>query len=134
MTEIALSKKQKLFRGKTIEELQEVDTREFAKFLKSRQRRWILRNFDVIEAFIKKCRQKIARNKSIKTHKRELVIVPKLVGMTILVYDGKEFRQVKINESMLGHKLGEFSMTRKATKHGAPGVGATKSSSALSVK
>ncbi|MFZ5955003.1 MAG: ribosomal protein S19 family protein [Nanoarchaeota archaeon] len=134
MAEIELIKKEKLFRGKKIEELKQLDTREFAKFLKSRQRRWILRNFNVIENFTRRCEKKIAKNKPIRTHKRELVIVPKLVGMTISVYNGKEFFQIKIIEEMLGHRLGEFALTRRVIKHGTPGVGATKSSSALSVK
>ncbi len=134
MIEIISSRKEKLFRGKTVEELKQIDTREFAKFLKTKQRRWLLRNFHVIEESLRKWDKKLANNKIIKTHKRDLVIIPKMVGKTIGVYNGKDFIQVKINEEMLGHRLGEFALTRKATKHGAPGVGATKSSAALSVK
>ncbi len=128
------SKKEKKYRGMNIEELRKLDTREFAKLLKSRQRRFVLRNFHVIENFAKRARKKLEKNKAIKTHKRDIVIVPALVGMTISVYNGKEFTKITIGEEMLGHKLGEFSMTRKTVKHGAAGVGATKSSAALSVK
>lgn len=131
---MADDKKQKLYRGKKIEELKKLDTREFAKLIKSRPRRTLLRNFNVIENFVKRSQEKIEKNKSVKTHNRSLVIVPALVGMTIGVYNGKEFVSVKIAEEMLGHRLGEFAPTRKSVKHGAAGVGATKSSASMSVK
>ena len=119
MAEEALTKKskEKFFRGKNTEELKVIETREFAKLLKSRARRTILRNYDVIEAFVKKCEIKDSKNRPIKTHDRTIVIVPKLVGKTIGVYNGKEFLKVVITEDMLGHRLGEFSMTRKIPKH-----------------
>lgn len=129
-----LEKKQFIYRGKTIEELQQMDTREFAKYIKSRQRRTILRNFDVVERFLKKCKKKIAEGKPVRTHLRDIVIVPQMIGMTIHVYNGKEYLAVKIIEDMLGHNLGEFAITRKNIKHGAPGIGATRSSAAMSVK
>lgn len=122
------------FRGKTLEELKKLDTREFAKYLKSKQRRAVLRKFDVIEKFINRCEKKEKKGKQIRTHLRELIIVPKMVGMTIGIYNGKEFQQIKILPEMLGHKLGEFSLTRTKVEHGAPGIGATRSSAALSVK
>ena len=109
--------KDKFFRGKNTEELKAIDTREFAKLVKSRARRTILRNYDIIEAFVKKCEIKDSKNRPIKTHDRTIVIVPKLVGKTIGVYNGKEFLKVVITEDMLGHRLGEFSMTRKIAKH-----------------
>jgi len=134
MAEIVISERDKLFRGKTIEELQKLDVREFAKLLKSRQRRAVMRNFDVIENFIKKCGKRRDKNRPVRTHLREMVIVPAFVGFSINVHNGKEFVPVKITQEMLGHRLGEFAITRKFTRHGAAGVGATKSSSALSVK
>lgn len=133
-SEESFAAKMKSFRGKSIEELQQMDTREFAKFLKSRQRRAIMRNSNIIESFIKRCEKKIQKNKIIKTHKRDIVIVPAMVGMTINVHSGKEFFQVKIVQEMLGHRLGEFALTRKKVGHGSPGVGSTKSSASKSVK
>ena len=114
--------KDKFFRGKNTEELKTVDTREFAKLVKSRERRTILRNYDVIEAFVKKCEMKDAKKRPIKTHDRTIVIVPKMLGKTIGVYNGKEFLKVVISEDMLGHRLGEFSMTRKVAKHTTVGA------------
>ena len=124
MVEEILTKKskEKFFRGKNTEELKAIDTREFAKLVKSRARRTILRNYDVIEAFVKKCEIKDSKNRPIKTHDRALVIVPKMVGKTIGVYNGKEFLKVVITEGMLGHRLGEFSMTRKIAKHTSIGA------------
>ncbi len=126
--------RERVYRGMKIDELRKLDTREFAKLLKSRARRAIMRNFNVVESFVKRCEKRKSRNKQIRTHLRELVIVPALVGLTINVHNGKEFLPVQINEDMLGHRLGEFTLTRKPVKHGAAGVGATKSSSSLSVK
>ncbi len=118
--------KSKFYRGKNVEELISVNTREFAKLVKSRARRAILRNYDVIEAFVSKCEKNTLKNKSIKTHNRALVVVPKMVGKTIGVHNGKEYVRVVIMEEMLGHRLGEFSMTRKIAKHTSIGGGAKK--------
>lgn len=131
---IAQKSKDKFYRGKNVDELKSVDTREFAKLAKSRARRSILRNYDVIEAFVQKCIEKDAKKKPIKTHDRAIVIVPAMIGKTIGVYNGKEYIKVSIVAEMLGHRLGEFSPTRRPTKHGAAGVGATKSSASRSVK
>lgn len=122
------------FRGKTIEELKQLDTREVAKYLKARQRRAVLRQFDKIENFITRCEKKQKRGKLIRTHLRHLVIVPRMVGLIILVYNGKSYIKVEIIPEMLGHRLGEFSTTRTKVQHGSPGIGATRSSAALSVK
>ena len=117
MEEILKRDKSKFFRGVNTEELKAIDTREFSKLVKARARRAIRRNYDVIEAFVAKCEKNSSRNKAIKTHDRSLVIVPRMVGKTIGVYNGKEFVKVLIIEEMLGHRLGEFAMTRKIARH-----------------
>lgn len=124
--ELVKKSKDKFYRGKKIEELKSVDTREFAKLVKARARRTILRNYNVIEAFVAKCERNASKNKLIKTHDRSLVIVPKMVGNTIGVHNGKEFVKVIIVEEMLGHRLGEFAMTRRIAKHTSIGGGAKK--------
>ena len=126
--------KEVLYRGKTIDELKKLDVREFAKYLPSRKRRSVLRQSERIEAFIKACRQKMEKNKKIRTHGRDIIIVPQMVGMNISIHNGKEFEPVNIITEMLGHYLGEFTLTRKKVEHSAPGIGATRSSAALSVK
>jgi len=63
-----------------------------------------------------------------------MIIVPQMVGWTIYVHNGKEFIPFLVTIEMLGHCLGEFSYTRQKVQHSAPGIGATRSSAALSVK
>lgn len=111
-------KKEYKFRGKTLEELQKLDVREFATLLRSRQRRTVLRNFQKHENFIKRALTQLEKGKkSIKTHYRDLVIVPTLVGMRIQVYNGREFVPFDVTIEMLGHKFGEFSQTRAKARH-----------------
>ncbi len=119
-------KKEFTYRGKTIEELKKLNVREFAKYLRSRERRNVLRNFQEIESFVSNVKEKVGKNKRIKTHNRDIVVVPDLVGMNIQIHNGKEFVPIEITGEMLGHKLGEFSLTRSKVTHTKAGVGATK--------
>ncbi len=115
--ELVKKSKDKFFRGKNVEDLKSLGTREFAKLVKSRERRTILRNYDVLEAFMKRMDMKEAKGKLMKTHDRTIIIMPRMVDKRIGVYNGKEFINVNITHEMLGHRLGEFSMTRKIAKH-----------------
>ena len=128
---IEVVKKDFLYRGQTLENLKSLDVRESAKYLSSGSRRSILKNFDKIEKFIKNCEEKRSQNKRIKTHFRDIVIVPKLVGFTIGIHNGKLFQEIDIIPEMIGHRLGEFALTRSKVKHGAAGIGATKSTRTL---
>ncbi|MEM4230665.1 MAG: 30S ribosomal protein S19 [Candidatus Pacearchaeota archaeon] len=132
--EIVKMVKEITYKGKTIEELKKMDIREFAKYVDARTRRSILRQYDVIEKFLKKCKELKEKRKPIRTHVREMVIVPEMIGLTIHVHNGKNFVPVNIELEMIGHRLGEFSITRTKVQHGAPGIGATRSSAAASVK
>lgn len=116
------------FKGKTIEELKTLDVRQFAALVNSRKRRSILRNFQKLEKFVKDSKEKQSKNKPIKTHSREFVVVPEMIGMKIQIYNGKTFVPVDITQEMLGYCLGEFSLTRVFPKHEKKGVGATKGS------
>ena len=127
-------KKEFTYRGKTIEELKELNVREFAKLLKSNERRTILRQTAEIEKFILRAKKKQEKKKAIRTHSRDLIVVPEMINLTINVHNGKDFVPVKILGEMLGHRLGEFSVTRLKVKHGAAGIGATRSSASMSVK
>jgi small subunit ribosomal protein S19 len=115
--EMLTRNKDKFFRGVNTEELKALDTREFSKLVKSRPRRAILRNYDVIEAFVKKCERNAAKKKPIRTHDRSIVIVPRMLGKVIGIHNGKDFVKIEIVEEMLGHRLGEFAMTRRIAKH-----------------
>lgn len=124
----------KTFRGKQMEELKNLDVREFAKLLTSRERRTIMRSFQIVEKFLEKSKKDVAKGKMPKTQLRELPIVPIMIGWTIGIHNGKEYTPIKVTEEMLGHRLGEFALTRKPVKHGAAGIGATRGSASLSVK
>ncbi len=126
-----MARKEFLFRGKKIEELKSLSLNEFADLLKSRERRKIKRGFTEEE---KKLLKDLEKKDEVKTHCRDMIILPLMVGKTIHVYNGKEFVAVRVTTEMLGHRLGEFALTRKRVQHHAPGVGATRSSQALSVR
>ncbi len=130
MEEVKLRSKELKFKGQNLELLQSLDVREAAKYLPSRSRRSVLRNFDVIEKFIRRCEIKVGKNKKIKTHKRDIIIMPGLVGKRIGIYDGKTFQEVEITIDMIGHRLGEFALSRKKVTHSSAGLGATKGSRA----
>ncbi|MFH0969008.1 MAG: 30S ribosomal protein S19 [Patescibacteria group bacterium] len=73
----------------------------------------------VDERLIKKIKDKKPGDRSIiKTWSRACVISPEMIGFTFGVHNGKEFISVYIAEEMVGYRLGEFSPTRKFTRHG----------------
>ena len=129
-----IKKKEFTYKGMGIEELKKLDVREFAKYLKSRQRRTVFRQFQEIEKFINRAREKQKKDKKIRTHLRDLVVVPRMIGMKIAIYNGHNFVPVEVVGEMLGHKFGEFSPTRTRVKHGSAGVGATKGTKAKAKK
>lgn len=75
---------------------------------------------------------KLARDGKLKgqlrTHARDMIILPDMVGLTLHVHNGKEFAPVTIKYEMIGHYLGEYAITNKRVQHGTPGVGASRSS------
>ncbi|HIP74368.1 MAG TPA: 30S ribosomal protein S19 [Euryarchaeota archaeon] len=118
------------FRGRTVDELMQMPIEEFAKLLTSRARRSILRGYrdPQRKKLLKKVRLARAGKKvKLRTHRRDIIITPEMVGLTIEVYNGKEFVPLKISETMLGRYLGEFVFTRKRVVHSSPGVGASRS-------
>lgn len=122
-----------LFRGKTLDELQNMSLEAFSNLLKSRARRALKRGFTEQE---KTLLENLRRepNKFHKTHCREMVILPEMVGKKFGVHNGKEFFSLMVTEEMIGHRLGEFSHTTREVKHSAPGIGATKSSKYIPLK
>ncbi|MEK6853094.1 MAG: 30S ribosomal protein S19 [Nanoarchaeota archaeon] len=120
------------WKGKTEEELKNMDLEQFKELTTSRQRRSLKRGFtDAQKALMKRI---TAGENNVKTHCRDMVIVPQMVGKTLRVYNGKEYLMVIIGAQMVGHYLGEFSHTRKGVTHSAAGVGATRSSKAISAR
>jgi len=129
------------YRGIPIEELQAMSMDELVKIMPSRIRRSLKRGFTDSQANLmarvkkqRKILDKGGRPKAIKTHRRDMPVLPEMVGLRFEVYNGgaekgnKAFTSVEIIPEMIGQYLGEFSMTRGIIKHSAPGVGATRSS------
>jgi small subunit ribosomal protein S19 len=129
-----MASKEFTYRGKTVEELKALETREFAKLVKSRTRKAILKQSAKIDQFVAKCKKLAEKKKPIKTHLRDLIVVPKMIDYNILIHNGKQFLPTPIIPEMLGHRFGEFALTRQKVKHGAAGIGATKSSMAKASK
>lgn len=121
------------YRGKTLEELQKMSLEEFSKILTSRERRALLRGLTERQ---KKLLEHIRKDptKFHKTHERDMVILPEMVDKKLGIYSGKEFKTVEITPEMIGHRLGEFALTRERVMHSAPGVGATRGSKHIPLK
>ena len=120
------------YKGYDLETLKNMELKEFIKLVPANARRSLKRGFTPSQQKllkkIKAAAEKGATNKMIKTHCRDLPILPIMIGMTLGVYNGKEFIKVEIKPEMLGHFLGEFAPSRKRVQHSAPGVGATRGS------
>jgi len=128
------------YRGYTIEQLQSMSMDEFISLLPSRQRRSLLRGLSpeqkTLLTKIRQAKEAMRQGKRVllKTHCRDMVILPEMVGLTIHVHNGKEFVPVEIKPEMIGHYLGEFAITNKPVKHGTPGIGASRSSMYVPLK
>lgn len=120
------------YSGKTLEELNKMGISELAEYLPARQRRSLRRGLTENQ---KKLLDKVEKGKkNIKTHCRDMVILPQMVGASFKVHNGKDWMSVSVTLEMVGHYLGEFVQTRKPVKHSGPGVGATRGSRHQSVK
>jgi small subunit ribosomal protein S19 len=125
------------YRGYPLEELQKLSLDEFAKLLPARQRRSLLRGLTPKQKkLLERVRQARAAggDSPIRTHCRDIIIIPEMVGLKFAVHNGKEFVVVEVKPEMIGHRLGEFSQTRKKVVHGVPGIGATRSSMYIPLK
>jgi len=125
--------KEYAYRGHTLGELQSMSMDEFIRLLPSRQRRSLMRGLTdeqrkLLEEIRNTKRTQGEQKNVVKTHARDAVILPEMVGLTIQVHNGKEFTPVEIVPEMIGHCLGEFAVTNKPVKHGSPGIGASRSS------
>ena len=123
------------YRGYTLEELQKMSMDEFIRLLPSRQRRSLIRGLTPEQKTLleklretKKLQKEKGQKKIIKTHCRDMVILPEMIGETIAVHNGKEFTPIEITPEMLGHYLGEFASPMKKVIHGTPGIGASRAS------
>ncbi len=120
------------YRGMTVGQLQELSVEDFTKLLPARERRSMRRGLNdgqkgVLQQF------KDGKD-SVRTHYRNIIIFPDMVGKQIAIYNGKEFVELDVQPEMVGHRFGEFAMTRGRVSHGSAGVGATRSSKFVPLK
>ncbi len=119
------------YRGYSLEQLQGMSFEVFLGLLPSRQRRTLNRGIsDEKKKLIEETRlAKEGKIKNpIKTHARDMVILPSMVGLNIHVHSGKEFVPLDVKPEMVGHYIGEYVITNKKVVHGTPGIGASRSS------
>jgi len=128
------------YRGYALEDLQAMSMDEFIRLLPSRQRRSLLRGLSqeqrkLLEN-VRKAKEATqqGQKKVVKTHSRDMIILPEMVGVTLLIHNGKDFTTVEVAPGMIGHFVGEFAITNKPVKHGAPGIGASRSSMYVPLK
>ena len=128
------------YRGHGLNSLTGMSMDEFINLLPSRQRRSLQRGLTPEQRILlEKLReakeaQKQGEEASIKTHVRDLIILPEMVGVKIQVHNGKEFVAMEIKPEMIGHYLGEFALTRRRVAHGSAGIGATRGSKYVPLK
>ncbi len=118
--------------GHTAEELRKMSLDDISKLLPSRARRTLNRGLsEEQKKFLTKLDE---RDGMIRTHLRNMIILPKMFDRTFGVYNGSDYVRVDVTPEMIGHYLGEFAPTRKEVKHSGPGVGATRSSKYMPLK
>ena len=128
------------YRGRSLDSLLGMSMDEFITLLPSRQRRSLQRGLTPEQRILlEKMReareaQKNDPSVNIKTHVRDLIILPEMIGIKIMIHNGKEFVAVELKPDMIGHYLGEFAITNKPVRHGTPGIGASRSSMYVPLK
>jgi small subunit ribosomal protein S19 len=132
--------KEFMYRGYSLNQLQNLAMDEFINLLPSRQRRSLHHGFApehrILLEKVRKAKEALRQGKpvTVKTHLRDMIILPEMVAVSIAVHNGKEFVAVEIKPEMIGHYLGEFAITNKPVKHGTPGIGASRSSMYVPLK
>lgn len=123
------------FKGYAQEQLQTLSIEALLPLLNARQRRSLdKRVAHYMNDEKRKFREeiKLAREGKLKgqlrTHIRDMIILPDMVGLSVNVHNGKDFSNITIKKEMIGHYLGEYAITNKRVQHGAPGVGSSRSS------
>jgi small subunit ribosomal protein S19 len=123
------------YKGYSGEQIQRVSIETLMPLLNSRQRRSLDRRLTTYMTDEKrKFREELKLSREgklaspLKTHLRDMIILPDMIGLSVLVHNGKEFIPFTIRPEMVGHYLGEYSITNKRVQHGSPGVGSSRSS------
>jgi small subunit ribosomal protein S19 len=120
------------YHGFRVEELQTMAISELLPVMPSRARRKIKRGLSRGEEHL--LTRFKAGDEKIRTHLRDMIIMPEMLGKEIEVYNGKEFMKVELQPESVFHCLGEFALTRRKVAHGSAGIGATRSSKYVPLK
>ncbi len=135
-----MAKKEFTYRGYKIDDLQKMPLDKFISLLPARQRRSLMKGLPpekrklVVRMRKAKKAGQSGENIIVRTHCRDMIVLPEMVGLTVGIYNGKEFKVIEIKPEMVGHFFGEFALTRRKVSHSAPGIGATKSSMYVPLK
>ncbi|XP_059157007.1 uncharacterized protein LOC131941645 [Physella acuta] len=123
------------YRGVDLDQLLDMSLEQLSDVFNCRQHRRLNRGLKSKPlALIKRLRKAkteaghLKEREVVKTHLRDMIIVPEVIGSIFGVYNGETFIQVEIKPAMVGHYLGEFSITYNHVKHNIPGIFATHSS------
>ena len=119
------------YRGKSLDELNSMSTETLLELLPSRARRSLNRGVSEEKRKLLEDARAMKEGKlegEIKTHARDMIILPTMVGLTISVHNGREFVPLQVKPEMIGRYLGEYVITNKKVVHGTPGIGASRSS------
>jgi small subunit ribosomal protein S19 len=120
------------YRGYKIDELKAMGLAQLLPIMPARARRKVVRGLSRgEETLLEKIRD---GNQKIRTHLRDMIVMPEMVGRVIEIYNGKEFVKVEFQPESVFHYLGEFAITRKRVAHGSAGIGATRSSKYVPLK
>jgi small subunit ribosomal protein S15e len=130
------------FRGLELEKILDLNQEELLEVVHARARRRMLRGMKKKRHVgllnklkkAKKAAGALDKPAPVKTHLRNMVIVPDLIGSQVAIYNGKVFNLVLITADMLGSYLGEYSITYRPVRHGRPGLGSTNSSRFIPLK
>ena len=116
-------------RGIDLDKLLDLSNQDLMELFRARQRRkfgrGIKRNVVTLLKKLRKAKRETAygeKPEAVKTHLRNTVIVPEMIGSVVAVYNGKQYIQVEVKPDMIGHYLAEFSITYKPIRHGRAGA------------
>jgi len=120
------------YRGFKIDELKAMGIPELIPIMPARARRKVKRGLSRgEETLLQKFR---IGDQKVRTHLREMIVMPEMIGKSIEIYNGKEFMKVEFQPEAVFHYLGEFALTRKRVTHGSAGIGATRGSKYVPLK
>merc|ERR1712072_1577801 len=129
------------YRGIDLDNLVDMQNEDLMNLFRARQRRKFSRGIKrqpiTLLKKLRKAKKACAYGEKpvpVKTHMRNMIIVPEMIGSVCGVYNGKNFINVEIKPEMIGHYLAEFSITYRPVRHGRPGVGAAASNRFVPLK